>query len=70
METTLGGLYFVYGPGGTGKTLFWSTIISRLRSEGKIVLVVASSGITSLLMEGGRTVHSRFKIPIEIDEFS
>ena len=69
METIFGGLYFVYGPGGTGKTFFWSTIISRLRSEGKIVLVVASSGIASLLMEGGRTVHSYFKIPIEIDEF-
>lgn len=28
------------------------------------VLNVASSGITSLLLLGGRTAHSRFKIPI------
>lgn len=65
-----GGLYFVYGHGGTGKTFLWSTIVSQLRSEGKIVLVIASSGIASLLIEGGRTAHSRFKIPIDADEFS
>ncbi|XP_017227630.2 uncharacterized protein LOC108192562 isoform X3 [Daucus carota subsp. sativus] len=65
-----GGLFFVYGYGGTGKTFLWKTIINTLRSEGKIVLAVASSGIASLLIEGGRTAHSRFKIPIDIDENS
>ncbi|KAH7661261.1 DNA helicase protein [Dioscorea alata] len=38
--------------------------------KGKIVFVVASSGIASLLLHGGRTVHSRFKIPINIEEYS
>ncbi|XP_017225164.2 uncharacterized protein LOC108201383 [Daucus carota subsp. sativus] len=70
VELDLDGLYFVYGPGGTGKTFLWSAIISKLRSAGRIVLAVASSGIASLLMNGGRTAHSRFKIPINIDEFS
>ncbi|XP_063942080.1 uncharacterized protein LOC108218842 isoform X3 [Daucus carota subsp. sativus] len=70
VDSNSGGLYFVCGPGGTGKTFLWSTIISRLRSQGRIVLGVASSGIASLLIEGGRTAHSRFKIPIDIDEFS
>lgn len=41
-----GGFYFVYGPGGTGKTFLYKTILSRLRSEGMIVLAVASSGNT------------------------
>ncbi|GJT07435.1 DNA helicase [Tanacetum coccineum] len=36
-------LLFVYGHGGTGKTFLWKTLISALRSEGKIVLAVASS---------------------------
>ncbi|XP_074323868.1 uncharacterized protein LOC141660783 [Apium graveolens] len=70
VESSLGGMYFVYGPGGTGKTFLWSTIISKLRSEGKIVLAVASSGITSMLLDGGRIAHSRFKIRIDVDEFS
>nr|XP_017245346.1 PREDICTED: uncharacterized protein LOC108217005 [Daucus carota subsp. sativus] len=70
VELDKGGFYFVYGPGGTGKTFLWSTIISKLRGDGKIVLAVASSGIPSLLLEGGRTAHSRFRIPIDINEYS
>jgi hypothetical protein len=34
------------------------------------VFVVASSGITSLLLLGGRTVHSRFKILINLHDES
>ncbi|GJU04975.1 DNA helicase [Tanacetum coccineum] len=63
-------LIFVYGHGGTGKTFLWKTIISSLRSEGKIVLAVASSGIASLLLPSGRTAHSRFKLPLELTEES
>jgi hypothetical protein len=36
-----------------------------MRVRGGIALAVASSGIAALLMEGGRTAHSRFKIPIQ-----
>jgi hypothetical protein len=63
-------LIFVHGHGGTGKTFSWHTIINRVRSEGLILLVVASSGIASLLLPGGRTSHSRFKIPLEVNENS
>lgn len=60
--------YFVSGYGGTGKTFPWNCIVTYLRSQKKIVLAVASSGVASLLLPGGRTAHSRFKIPIEVDE--
>ena len=60
----------VYGHGGTGKTYLWKTIICRLRSEGKIVIAIASSGIAALLLPGGRTAHSRFQIPIIVTESS
>ncbi|XP_017250901.2 uncharacterized protein LOC108221541 [Daucus carota subsp. sativus] len=65
-----GGLHFVHGSGGCGKTFLWRTLISKLRSQGDIVLPVASSGIAATLMPGGRTAHSRFKIPIVLDELS
>ncbi|GKB70493.1 ATP-dependent DNA helicase PIF1-like protein [Tanacetum coccineum] len=65
-----GQFYFVYGPGGTGKTFLYKTIISRLRSERMIVLAVASSGIASLLLPGGRTAHSRFIITLKLVENS
>ncbi|XP_071740008.1 uncharacterized protein [Rutidosis leptorrhynchoides] len=65
-----GGLFFLYGPGGTGKTFVYNTILTKLRSEKMIVLAVASSGIASLLLPGGRTAHSRFVIPLELMENS
>ena len=62
--------YFEDGPGGSGKTFLYNTILARIRSKGKIALAVASSGIAAELLEGGRTAHSRFKIPIPISETS
>ncbi|XP_021974979.1 uncharacterized protein LOC110870088 [Helianthus annuus] len=65
-----GSVFFVYGYGGTGKTFLWKTFSAALRSKGVVVLNVASSGIASLLLDGGRTAHSRFVIPININENS
>ncbi|XP_070052773.1 uncharacterized protein [Nicotiana tomentosiformis] len=65
-----GGFFFLYGFGGTGKTFIWRTLSSAIRSRGDIVLTVASSGIASLLLPGGRTAHSRFVIPLNVTEDS
>ncbi|XP_057415203.1 uncharacterized protein LOC130710065 [Lotus japonicus] len=65
-----GGFFFVYGYGGTGKTFLWKTLTYKLRSEKKIILNVASSGIASLLLPGGRTAHSLFSIPLSLNEDS
>ena len=54
----------MHGSGGTGKTFLYNTLCYKLRSMSKIVLCVASSGIAALLLKGGTTAHSRFKIPI------
>ncbi|XP_031108707.1 uncharacterized protein LOC116013198 [Ipomoea triloba] len=70
ISCNLGGLFFVYGYGGTGKTFLWRALPSTLRAKRQIVLNVASSGIASLLLLGGRTAHSRFAIPIAINEDS
>ncbi|XP_019150494.1 PREDICTED: ATP-dependent DNA helicase PIF7-like [Ipomoea nil] len=53
-----------------GKTFLWRALSSALRSKGEIVLNVASSGIASLLLPGGRTAHSRFAILIAVNEDS
>ncbi|CAN0904892.1 ATP-dependent DNA helicase PIF1 [Linum grandiflorum] len=65
-----GKLFFLYGHGGTGKTFLYNCIIAKVRSLGKIALVVASSGIAATLLPGGVTAHSRFKIPIDVDHAS
>nr|XP_043625598.1 ATP-dependent DNA helicase PIF1-like [Erigeron canadensis] len=65
-----GGIFFLYGYGGTGKSFVWKTLSSAIRCKGNIVLNVASSGIASLLLTGGRTAHSRFAIPLTPNEDS
>jgi len=62
--------FFVQGPGGTGKTFLYRGLAAHFRTQGKVVLCVASSGIAALLLPGGRTAHSRFKIPLQIGEDS
>ena len=69
-ETTTPKCFFLHGPAGTGKTFVYNTIANYFRGQAKIVLCVASSGIASLLLTGGRTSHSRFSIPIKVDEVS
>ena len=54
----------------TGKTYLYRTILSGIRSKGKISLAVTSSGIATLLLPGGRTAHSRFHIPINVNDDS
>jgi len=59
-----GGVFFLHGCGGTNKTFMRRTLVASLRSGCQIVLTVATSGITFLLLQGGRTSHLKFKIPI------
>ncbi|KAL6124784.1 hypothetical protein ACLB2K_077293 [Fragaria x ananassa] len=63
-------IFFVDGPGGTGKTYLYRALLANLRSNDHIVLATASSGIVATILPGGRTAHSRFKIPLEPDEYS
>ena len=60
-----GGIFFVDGVGGSGKTFTYSCILNGVRALGEVAICVASSGIAALLMEGGTTAHSRFKIPVQ-----
>jgi hypothetical protein len=70
ITNSTGEIFFLHGPGGTGKTYLYNTLCYHLRSQAKIVLCVASSGIAALLLKGGRTAHSRFKIPVPCHESS
>ena len=62
------GFFFVDGPGGTGKTFLYETLISAIRGMGRIVVAAASSGVASTLLPRGRTAHSAFGIPINVKE--
>ncbi|XP_027072018.2 uncharacterized protein [Coffea arabica] len=60
-----GNSFFVDGPGGTGKTFLYRALLATLRTHGHIALAVASSGVAASILPGGRTAHSRFKIPLD-----
>ncbi|ONM60906.1 hypothetical protein ZEAMMB73_Zm00001d022522 [Zea mays] len=68
VDTDQGGLFFVDGPGGTGKTYLYRVLLATLRNQGKIAVATATSGVAASIMPGGRTAHSRFKIPLTIDD--
>jgi AAA+ superfamily predicted ATPase len=61
-----GRVFFVDGPGGTGKTFLYRCLIATVHSEGLIVVATATSGIAASIMNGGRTAHLVFKITIKI----
>ncbi|KFM59871.1 ATP-dependent helicase RRM3, partial [Stegodyphus mimosarum] len=64
------GLYFSDAPGGTGKTFLISIILVTIRLQNNIALVIASSGITATILDGGRTAHSalKFKLNMQVIE--
>lgn len=62
LDTSRRQMFFLDGPGGTGKTFVENFILATLRSDGKICLAVASSGIASILLHGGRTGQSNSPI--------
>ena len=69
-----GKIFFVHAAGGCGKTYVCNTIAAAVRSsehqDCRVALCVASSRIAALLLDGGHTAHSFFKIPIPCHEDS
>ena len=53
-----GKIFCLNASGGTGKTYLMNLILAKVRSEKKIALATALSGIASTLLDSGRTLHS------------
>lgn len=60
------GVVFLDAPAGSGKTFLEQTLLHMVRADGEIALAVSSTGITALLLEGGSTLHSKLKAPLEL----
>ena len=70
VQNNEGKIFFLQSAGGGGKTYVCNTIAAAVRATNHPALCVASSGIAALLLDGGRTAHSCFKIPIPIFDTS
>ncbi|XP_031634678.1 uncharacterized protein LOC116347980 [Contarinia nasturtii] len=68
VERDNGGIFFLDAPGGTGKTFLLNLLLAEIRSRNEIAVAVASSGIAATLLEGGRTAHSAFKLPLNLNQ--
>uniref|UniRef100_A0A0N5BCR2 ATP-dependent DNA helicase n=1 Tax=Strongyloides papillosus TaxID=174720 RepID=A0A0N5BCR2_STREA len=58
----------VEGPAGTGKTYLYNMLSTYLRTESKKYINFATTGIAASLLHQGQTVHSLFKMLLNINE--
>ena len=65
-----GSSFFLHSGGGCGKTYLVKLIAAGICARNKIMLCTASTGLAALLLPGGHTAHSQFKIPIPCHEQS
>ncbi|XP_057310488.1 uncharacterized protein LOC130648452 [Hydractinia symbiolongicarpus] len=63
-------LFYLDGPGGTGKTYTYNYIIKYLQSREIKVATCAWTGIAATLLNKGVTVHSLFRLPVPIVDTS
>lgn len=64
-------LICIDSPAGGGKTFLLNLLLSLVRGvRGEIALASASTGIAAMLLAGGTTAHSRFGIPVPVQEES
>ncbi|CAF5127359.1 unnamed protein product, partial [Rotaria sp. Silwood1] len=69
-QSTTGSCFFIDGSGSTGKTYLYNTLYHLFMGQGVHVMPVAWTGIAASLLLEGRTVHSRFELPVPILETS
>ncbi|XP_078436724.1 uncharacterized protein LOC144707477 isoform X1 [Wolffia australiana] len=65
-----GNVFFVDGPGGSSKTFLYAAILAKTKASRLSAMSTATSGIVALLLDGGRMLHSTFKIPIPVTHVS
>ena len=63
-------IYFLGGSGGTGKTFTYNYIMKEAWGRSFSVLTCAWTGIAATSLDGGRTCHNLFKLPVPINEVS
>lgn len=59
-------MFFLDGPGGTGKSFFFEVLLHFVRGRGEIAVACSWNGLAASLLPGGRTCHSRFGFPVPL----
>ncbi|XP_066917215.1 uncharacterized protein [Clytia hemisphaerica] len=61
-------VFFLDGPGGTGKTFTHNYIIKEARARSFCVATSSWTGIAATLLDGGKTCHNLFKLPVPVND--
>ncbi|TKR89117.1 hypothetical protein L596_013265 [Steinernema carpocapsae] len=56
--------HFIDGPGGSGKTFVYNTLIHILRGRGLKFAAMAYTGIAAQLLPEGKTIHHHFRLTV------
>ena len=59
-------IFFIDGPGGTGKTFVYNYLIREVIGRNLHVATCAWTGIAATLLYHGKTLHSLFKLPVPV----
>ena len=70
LQTETPALFFVDGPGGSGKSFLFEGLLHTFRGQGEVGIACAWSGLAAALLPGGRTASSRFGLPVPLPENS
>ncbi|KAL7595972.1 hypothetical protein Lser_V15G28426 [Lactuca serriola] len=70
VEENIMGVFFIDGHGATRKMFLYRALLANTCARGLISLTTTMSGVATNNIPGGRTTHSRFKIPPNLDNNS
>ena len=57
-------------PTGTAKTYLYIALLTMVQQDKNIAVITTLYGVSPSIMAGGRTSHSRFKIPLNIEKWA
>ncbi|KAJ8935660.1 hypothetical protein NQ314_012709 [Rhamnusium bicolor] len=62
-------VFFVDGPGGSGKTYLYNTLLFYINNVLRLpTIAVAWTGVAANLLIGGKTCHRAFRLPVSLDD--
>lgn len=66
MENDKGVTFFIDAPGGTSKTFLINLLLPKFCKKKNIALAVTWSGIAATFLDGERTAHFMFCLPLDL----
>ena len=70
IDNNEGAIFFVDGPGDSGKSFLFEAILHYVRGLNEIAVACAWNGLAVALLPGGRTCHARFGFLVPLPRYN